>query len=299
MNKSKGFIIFLVIGILGSVLLLMSCDEEKNVVVVASKPHAEQYILGEMISILIEEHTDIEVQRDLGIGGGTSNIHPAMLSGEVDIYPEYTGTSWMAVLNQEFIEDPQEMYEKTKEAYSEKFELQWLSLYGFNNTYALAIRESVAEEYGLYTYSQLAKASENLIFGGNHNFYEREDGFNALAAYYGFDFNKTVEMDIGLKYQAIDQQEVDVINAFSTDGLLSAYDLRILEDDLHFFPSYFAGTIIRQETLRALPELEEVLNRLAGQISDEEMIAMNYRVEELNENPIKVAREFLEGKGLI
>lgn len=121
------------------------CDEEEGKVVVAFKPHAEQLILGEMISILIEEHTAIEVKRNLGIGGGTSNIHPAILSGEIDIFPEYTGTSWRFVLNQELIEDLQEMYQETKDAYLEEFELQCLELYGFNNTIVLAVRDKIAE----------------------------------------------------------------------------------------------------------------------------------------------------------
>ncbi|WP_236660339.1 glycine betaine ABC transporter substrate-binding protein [Isachenkonia alkalipeptolytica] len=296
-TMKKMFILVLIIGLLSTALI--GCGNEEDPVVVASKPHAEQYILGEMLSILIEEHTDIPVERNFGIGGGTSNIHPAMVSGEIDIYPEYTGTSWMFVLNEDLIEDPEELYEATKAAYEEEFELQWLDLYGFNNTYALAIAEDIAEEHDIHTYSDLAAVSGEVTFGAEYDFYERDDGFDALAALYGFDFQREVELDIGLKYQAIDQGEVDVINAFSTDGLLSAYDLRVLEDDQFFFPSYFAGTIIRRETLEAHPELEEVLNRLAGNITDEEMIEMNYRVEEENEDPEAVAREFLEEKGLI
>ncbi len=298
--KTKKIIVLLgALSLIISALFLVGCNEDEGKVVVASKPHAEQYILGEMISIMIKEHTDIEVERNLGIGGGTSNIHPAILSGEIDIYPEYTGTSWMFVLNQELIENPQEMYRETKDAYLEDFDLQWLELYGFNNTFALALRERIADEQGIYTYSDLAQHSEGIIFGAEYDFYERDDGFDALAANYGFDFERTVEMDIGLKYQAIDQEEVDVINAFSTDGLLSAHELRVLEDDLNFFPSYLAGTIIRVETLEEYPELEEVLNRLGGQINDQEMMEMNYRVEEFNEDPEEVAREFLNEKGLI
>ncbi len=297
-TKKKSIILLLLIGLL-SAGLLIGCSDDEDPVVVASKPHAEQYILGEMISILIEEHSDIPVERNFGIGGGTDNIHPAMVSGEIDIYPEYTGTSWMMVLNEDLIEDPDELYEETKAAYEEEFELKWLELYGFNNTYALAVDGDIAEEYDLHTYSELAEVSGELTFGAEYDFYEREDGFDALAELYGFEFDREVELDIGLKYQAINQGEVDVINAFSTDGLLSAYNLRVLEDDQFFFPSYFAGTVIRMETLERHPELEEILNRLAGSITDEEMVEMNYRVEEENEDPEVVAREFLEEKGLI
>ncbi len=297
-HGKKAILVFLLLG-LASTGLLIGCSEDEDPVVVASKPHSEQYILGEMISILIEEHSDIPVERNFGIGGGTSNIHPALLEGEIDIYPEYTGTSWMFVLEEDLIEDPDELYQETKAAYEEEFELKWLDLYGFNNTYALAIDEAVAEERGIETYSDLAEESEDLSFGAEYDFYERDDGYDALVEHYGFNFDQEVELDIGLKYQAIEQGEVDVINAFSTDGLLSAYDLRVLEDDQNFFPSYYAGTIIRMDTLEEHPELEEIINRLGDAITEDEMIAMNYRVEEENEDPEAVAREFLEEKGLI
>lgn len=297
-HGKKAILVFLLLALV-STGLLIGCSDDGDTVVVASKPHSEQYILGEMISILIEEHSDIEVERNFGIGGGTSNIHPALLEGEIDIYPEYTGTSWMFVLEEDLIEDPDELYQETKAAYEEEFELKWLDLYGFNNTYALAIDEEIAEERGIETYSDLAEESDELSFGAEYDFYERDDGYDALEEHYGFNFDQEVELDIGLKYQAIDQGEVDVINAFSTDGLLSAYDLRVLEDDQNFFPSYYAGTIIRMDTLEEHPELEEIINRLGDAITEDEMIAMNYRVEEENEDPEAVAREFLEEKGLI
>jgi len=297
-TMKKSIVLILLVALLGAGLLL-GCSDDEDPVVVASKPHAEQYIIAEMLSILIEEHSDIPVERNFGIGGGTSNIHPAMLEGEIDIYPEYTGTSWMFVLNEDLIEDPDELYEATKAAYEEEFELKWLELYGFNNTYALAVDGDIAEEYDIHTYSDLAEVSGEITFGAEYDFYERDDGFDALAEHYGFAFDREVELDIGLKYQAIEQGEVDVINAFSTDGLLSAYNLRVLEDDRFFFPSYFAGTVIRMETLERYPELEGILNRLSNTITDEEMIEMNYRVEEENEDPEAVAREFLEEKGLI
>ncbi len=300
-NKKKisgGAILIILVLVLS--MSLVSCgNDEDETIVVASKPHAEQYILGEMLSILIEEHTDLSVERNLGIGGGTSNIHPAVLAGDIDLYPEYTGTSWMFVLNEDLIEDPEELYQKTKEAYMEEFDIAWLDLYGFNNTYALAVSREIADEYQLNTYSDLAEVSSELRFGAEYDFYERDDGYDALVAHYGFNFQREIELDIGLKYQAIGQGEVDVINAFSTDGLINAYDLKVLEDDQRFFPSYFAGTVIRQETLDRYPELEEVLNRLGGMISDEEMIEMNYLVEEENQEADKVARDFLEMKGLI
>ena len=287
--------------ILTAVLLtLTACSsQEPKTVVIASKPHSEQYILAEMLSLLIENHTDIKVEKKLGIGGGTSNIHPAMLSGDFDIYPEYTGTGLLFVLKEDLITDSDELYKRVQDRYLEEYNIKWLGLYGFNNTYALAVKESTAQTYNLETYDDLALASKDLVFGAEYDFFERDDGYEALKDVYGFEFKDTKEMDIGLKYEAIGSDEVDVINAFSTDGLIKQYNLKVLEDNKNFFPAYQAATLIRKETLDKYPELEEVLEKLTGQISDDEMIQMNYQVEKENMDPRDVAEQFLKAKGLI
>ncbi len=274
-------------------------DQDQRVVVIGSKPHAEQYILGEMIAIMLEEHTDIEVVRNFGIAGGTSNLHPAMISGEIDIYPEYTGTGWMFVLKQDLIADPMEMFEAVRDQYQEDFDITWLNPLGFNNTFTLAVPRQLAEDYDLETFSDVAAVSSELVFGAEFDFFERDDGFDALADTYNFNFKSIREMDIGLKYQSIGSDEVDVINAFSTDGQISLFDLVILEDDKSFFPSYYAAIIVRSEILEKYPEIEEVLGMLSGQISDAEMTEMNYQVDELKREAADVAREFLANKGLI
>lgn len=287
--------------ILTAILLtLTACSsQEPKTVVIASKPHSEQYILAEMLSLLIENHTDIKVEKKLGIGGGTSNIHPAMLSGDFDIYPEYTGTGLLFVLKEDLITNPDELYKRVQDRYLEEYNIKWLGLYGFNNTYALAVKESTAQTYNLETYDDLALASKDLVFGAEYDFFERDDGYEALKDVYGFEFKDTKEMDIGLKYEAIGSDEVDVINAFSTDGLIKQYNLKVLEDNKNFFPAYQAATLIRKETLDKYPELEEVLEKLTGQISDDEMIQMNYQVEKENMDPRDVAEQFLKAKGLI
>ena len=287
--------------ILTAILLtLTACSsEEPKTVVIASKPHSEQYILAEMLSLLIENHTDIKVEKKLGIGGGTSNIHPAMLSGDFDIYPEYTGTGLLFVLKEDLITDSDELYKRVQDRYLEEYNIKWLGLYGFNNTYALAVKESTAQTYNLETYDDLALASKDLVFGAEYDFFERDDGYEALKDAYGFEFKDTKEMDIGLKYEAIGSDEVDAINAFSTDGLIKQYNLKVLEDNKNFFPAYQAATLIRKETLDKYPELEEVLEKLTGQISDDEMIQMNYQVEKENMDPRDVAEQFLKAKGLI
>jgi Periplasmic glycine betaine/choline-binding (lipo)protein of an ABC-type transport system (osmoprotectant binding protein) len=287
--------------ILTAILLtLTACSsQEPKTVVIASKPHSEQYILAEMLSLLIENHTDIKVEKKLGIGGGTSNIHPAMLRGDFDIYPEYTGTGLLFVLKEDLITDSDELYKRVQDRYLEEYNIKWLGLYGFNNTYALAVKESTAQTYNLKTYDDLALASNDLVFGAEYDFFERDDGYEALKDAYGFEFKDTKEMDIGLKYEAIGSDEVDVINAFSTDGLIKQYNLKVLEDNKNFFPAYQAATLIRKETLDKYPELEEVLEKLTGQISDDEMIQMNYQVEKENMDPRDVAEQFLKAKGLI
>jgi len=281
------------------VISLVGCGSKTKKVVVASKPMTEQYILAEMITALIESNTDIKVEKKLGIGGGTSNIQPAMLKGEIDIYPEYTGTGWLFVLKKDLIKDPAKLYEEVKKEYSAKYAIKWLGLYGFNDTYALAIKKSVADKLNINTYSDLASKSDSLKFGAEPDFYEREDGYKGLQKEYGFKFKEKREMDIGLKYEAINSDNVDVINAFSTDALLKKYDLKVIKDEKNFFPSYFATTLIREDTLKKYPELEAVLNKLEGKINDDEMTQMNYLVEKEKKDPKDVAMEFLKGKGLL
>lgn len=290
-----------IMSIILSIAMIISfsgCESKTKKVVIASKPMTEQYILAEMLTQLIEENTDIEVEQKLGIGGGTSNIQPAMENGEIDIYPEYTGTGWLFVLKKDLINDPNELYEAVKKEYEDKYNIKWLGLYGFNNTFTLTIKKEKADELNIKNYSDLALKSKNLKFGAEYDFYEREDGYKGLEKIYGFKFKDKVELDIGLKYDAISSDNVDVINAFSTDAMLKKYDLKVLEDNENFFPSYYATTLVREETLEEYPELEEVLNKLEGMISNEDMIQMNYEVEQEKKDPKEVATKFLISKGL-
>ncbi|OPL09598.1 MAG: glycine/betaine ABC transporter substrate-binding protein [delta proteobacterium ML8_F1] len=290
-----------IIGLTLAVVLLMGlagCAKDESKIVLASKPMAEQYIIAEMLTLLIEARTDITVEKKLGIGGGTSNIHPGMISGEIDLYPEYTGTGWLFVLKEDLIRDPDELFESVKNQYAQSYDIHWTGLYGFNNTFGLVVTRKVAEAYGLETYSDLAKVSENLVFGANSDFFEREDGYPGLQEVYGMDFGSIKEITIGLKYDAILTEEIDVTTIYTTDGRLEGSGLVVLEDDLGFFASYYAATLIRNETLEKHPELEAVLEEMTGLITNQEMIRLNYRVEVLNDDPVVVAREYLEEKGL-
>ncbi|MEG2419176.1 MAG: glycine betaine ABC transporter substrate-binding protein, partial [Eubacterium sp.] len=223
-----------------------SSATESKTVKIATKPMTEQLILGEMLKELIETKTDLTVEITKGVGGGTSNIHPAMIKGDFDIYPEYTGTAWYTVLKKTESPDEGTLYQQLKKDYNDQFSLAWVGLYGFNNTYSLAMKKSVAEQYGIETYSQLVATSPNLVFGANPDFYEREDGFNGLTSTYALKFKATKEMDIGLTYQALKGGEVDVITVFTTDGQLDDPDLVVLKDDKGYFKNYYCGTVARQ-----------------------------------------------------
>ena len=265
---------------------------------IATKPMTEGYILGQMLTELIEQDTDLKVNITNGVGGGTSNIHPAIVKGEFDLYPEYTGTSWEAVLKKEGSYDESKFDELQKE-YKEKYNLEYVNLYGFNNTYGLAVNKDIAKKYNLKTYSDLATVSNNLIFGAEYDFFEREDGYKELQKVYNVDFKKKIDMDIGLKYQAMKDKKIDVMVIFTTDGQLAISDVVVLEDDKKMYPSYRAGTVVRSEILSKYPELKPVLEKLNNILDDKTMADLNYQVESEGKKPEDVAREYLQEKGLL
>ena len=276
-----------------------SLNSKKNKTInIATKPMTEGYILGQMLTELIEQDTDLKVNITNGVGGGTSNIHPAIVKGEFDLYPEYTGTSWEAVLKKEASYDESKFDELQKE-YKEKYNLEYVNLYGFNNTYGLAVNKDIAEKYNLKTYSDLAKVSNNLIFGAEYDFFEREDGYKELQKVYNMNFKKQIDMDIGLKYQAMKDKKIDVMVIFTTDGQLAISDVLVLEDDKKMYPSYRAGTVVRSEILLQHPELKPVLEKLNNILDDKTMADLNYQVESEGKKPEDVAREYLQEKGLL
>ena len=292
----KLIILGLFIIIFGAYFSLNS--KKDKTINIATKPMTEGYILGQMLTELIEQDTDLKVNMTNGVGGGTSNIHPAIVKGEFDLYPEYTGTSWEAVLKKEASYDESKFDELQKE-YKEKYNLEYVNLYGFNNTYGLAVNKDIAEKYNLKTYSDLAKVSNNLIFGAEYDFFEREDGYKELQKVYNMNFKKQIDMDIGLKYQAMKDKKIDVMVIFTTDGQLAISDVVVLEDDKKMYPSYRAGTVVRSEILSKYPELKPVLEKLNNILDDKTMADLNYQVESEGKKPEDVAREYLQEKGLL
>ena len=292
--------------ILALALALTACaggktESDPGPVRIATKPMTEQYILSEMLGLLIEQ-AGYTVEITKGVGGGTNNIHPAMKSGEFDLYPEYTSSGWVLVLNHqaEGVDDG-EMFAQLKQEYQEQFNMTWVGMYGFNNTYTIAVRGDVAAEYGLQNTSDLAAVAGELTFGGNPDYIERQDGFGALCQTYGLDFGNVVDIDIGLKYQALSNGDIDVTNAFTTDAQLANPDTKLvtLADDKHLQVNYFCSTVVRQDALERFPGLEEVLMQMDGLLSDQEMASLNYKVEVEGLDELDVARDFLMQKGLL
>lgn len=294
-NKTLG--IFTLIIILGIFSYLLK-PAQKDVINIATKPMTEQYIMGEMLKTLIEQDTKLSVKLTEGVGGGTSNIMPGMQSGEFDLYPEYTGTGWNMILKKDGLYT-ENFFKQMQKEFKKDFSMQWISMYGFNNTYGIAVHKNVAKKYDLRTFSDLSKVSNLLIFGAEYDFFERKDGFEALAHTYDFHFKSTTDLDIGLKYQAMSEKKIDAMIIFTTDGQLSSDEIVVLKDDKHFFPSYLSGNIIRNETLLAHPELKKTLEKLNNIISDIEMAELNFKVESEKIGAKIVADEFLKSKNLI
>lgn len=269
-----------------------------KVINIATKPMTEQYIIGSMLKQIIENGTDLEVNITQGVGGGTSNIMPGMENKEFDMYPEYTSTGWNMVLKREGVYD-ESMYEELKKDYLEKYNFVWEGIFGFNDSYGLAVRKEIADKYNLKTYSDLARVSNDLTFGAEYDFYERPDGYDSFVDTYGFKFKNTIDLDIGLKYSAINEGKVDVMNIFTTDGQLSVSDVVVLEDNKQFFSSAMAVMVIREEVLEEYPELNKVLNDIEGILDDSTMAYLNYQVETEGKSPEDVAREYILDKGII
>ena len=280
-------------------VFLSGCESKKDTIHIATKPMSEQFILGEMLALLIEENSDLHVKITKGVGGGTSNIHPAMIKGDFDLYPEYTGTGWLVILKKDTLLPPDQLFSELQKEYSREYGLKWVAPYGFNNAYSLAVSNEMAKKYNLKTFSDLALYPDLFTFGAEYDFYEINDGYADLCAYYNLKFKKNLDMDIGLKYEAMRSGKIDVINIFTTDGQLSHANLTIIKDDKHFFPSYYCATIVREETLKEHPELERILEKMNGILTDQEMADMNYKVDVEHRTEREVAVEFLKKKGLL
>lgn len=290
------------LGIVLSATVLSACGGGNSggpKIQIGSKDFTEQYILGNMYEILLD---DAGFDADYSSAGGTNENHDAIVNGEIDIYPEYLGSSLLTILGMEF--DPNmsadEIYTTVEESYADQFNLAVLEPTSYNNTYVLTMPKDKAQELGIETVSDLSSQASDLVFGTTQEFTERQDGLPGLKnAYGGFNFGEIVALDPGLLYSGIEEGEIDVTTGFGTDGQIAAYDLLILEDDKNFWPPYPAAPVVRQEILDEHPEIADKLNQLSAQLDEETMQTLNWEVTGEQKEADTVAREFLEEKGLI
>lgn len=278
-----------------------SGESELDPLVIGGKPWTEQYILPHILGQYIEANSDYTVEYEDGLGE-VAILTPALEKGDIDLYVEYTGTGLKDVLKEQSEpgQSSEEVLERVRAGYEETLGATWLEPLGFENGYTLAFSKDSG--FDAETYSDLAELSKSgdMTFGAPHPFYERKgDGYDDLVKTYGFEFSATESFDPAIMYEAVKNGDVDVIPAFTTDSRIGLFDLETTEDDKSFFPKYDAAPVVRMETLEEYPELEEVLKGLAGQITEEEMLAMNAKVDVDQEVASDVAREFLVEQGLI
>lgn len=268
-----------------------------NRVTIGTKNFTEQLILGELLAQLLQANTTLQVCKKFNLGG-TFICHHALVSGDIDMYPEYTGTAYNVILQQNLLKNPSQVYEYVKKVYQQNFQVAWLDVFGFNNSNAVAVRRKFAKEFSLKTISDLKPIAKRLTIGVPADFMQRPDGFLGLKKQYQLEFKSVRLMDPGLLYKAIHLGQIDLIMAFSTDGRIPAYDLLILQDNKHLFPTYLAAPIVREATLKKHPELKVILNKLAGKINNQVMQNLNYQVDVLKNTPEEVADNFLKRIGL-
>lgn len=292
----RRFALLLLVG-----LLIVSAGCEINhttTVVVGSKNFPEQALLGEILAQQIEAQAHLRVIRKFYLAG-TFICQQAMLSGRIDTYVEYTGTALTAILHDPVESDPGAVFARVQGDYAKRFHLAVLPSLGFNNTFAIVIRGADARRLNLKTISEAARYTPRWRAGFGYEFMERPDGYPGLARVYELHFAQAPRiLDLGLLYRALLDNQVDLVAGNSTDGLLSARDLTVLQDDKHYFPPYQAVPIVREETLARHPEVRTALDALSGKISDADMQRMNYEVVGQRRDIADVAREFLASKGL-
>jgi glycine betaine/choline ABC-type transport system substrate-binding protein len=276
---------------------LTGCSGKKDVIVIGAKDFTEQYILGYMLTLLIEANTSLTTTYKSDLASDV--LFAAVRTGAVDLYVDYTGTVFGSYLKHSDALSADDVYKTAKREISERYSLLMLERLGFNNTFALAVRADTASLYDLQTISDLARVSPGFIFGGHAEILNRYDGIPNLKIVYDMFFKEERVVDPVLRYNAIANDEIQVIEVFSTDGMLPGSNLVVLEDDKNFFPAYEGVVIIRGETAEKHPELLAVLGLLVGLLTDDVMRNLNYQVNILGEYPKDTAERFLRENHLI
>ncbi|WP_058305966.1 osmoprotectant update ABC transporter permease/substrate-binding subunit OpuFB [Gracilibacillus massiliensis] len=297
----KSFITLIIITVISILFLVVPnlLNKEDDTLVIGGKLGTEPEILINMYKLLIEDETDLNVELEPSLGK-TSFLFNALESGSIDLYPEFTGTALSQFLNETATSnDEEEVYKQAQAGLLEEFDLAFLQPMEFNNTYTLAVTQEFAEQYDLETISDLKAVESEVQAGFTLEFSDREDGYLGIQDLYGLEFPNLTTMEPQLRYSAIEEGDINLIDAYSTDSELRRYNLKVLEDDQNLFPPYQGAPLLRQETIDRYPELEEVLNQLAGKISDDQMREMNYQVAVEGVSAEETARNYLQEEGLL
>ena len=293
-------------GAVATLVLVAGCgagpstgaSSDTGTIVIGSKNFTENEILAQMFADLVQANTKMTVQLKLDMGG-TLVAFNALKSGQIDVYPDYTGTGYVEILKQPKPKSEQAMYDYVQHQYQAKWHLEWLKPFGFNDTYALAIPDALAQKDGIKTISELVHYAPGLTAGIDAECQNRPDCMLGLTKVYDLHFGKILTMDHSLVYEAMASGKIQVTDAYTTDGGLEKYHLAVLQDDKHFFPAYFAAPVIRQDFAKAHPEVVQILNKLAGQISNSEMEHLDYEVDISKQTIPAVAKQFLVQHGLL
>jgi osmoprotectant transport system substrate-binding protein len=264
---------------------------------IGSKNFTEQFVLAEMYAQALEAK-GYQVERSINLGG-TLIAHEAVRTGKIDMYPEYTGTALKNMVKASAPNDPEVVYKTVKEFYEKNFGLTWLDQSKMNNTYILVLRPETAQRYRLKSNSDLAKVANQLVIGTGPEWGDREDGLPGLKRVYGIVFKEWKPMNIGLRYQALQNRQIDVVNGYSTDGEISALKLATLADDKAFWPPFHVAPVIRKTIAANYPGVVQILNSVTALLTDAGQSDLNWRVDGNKQEPRDVAREFLRQHGLV
>ncbi|XUD04592.1 glycine betaine/carnitine/choline ABC transporter glycine betaine/carnitine/choline-binding protein [Enterococcus sp. AZ177] len=285
-----------------SALLLSGCslpglasNSDDSTISITGGITSEAQILASLVAGMIEHYTDEKTTIINNLATTTIN-HQAMMNGDAQISAaRYTGTDLTTTLNMDPIKDPKKAFDVVQKEFQKRFQQKWFNSYGFANTYAFMVTQETAKKYNLKTISDLKKVGDQLTAGVDTSWIDRKgDGYKGFTETYGFDFKRVFPMQIGLVYDAVAANKMDVVLGYSTDGRIGSYDLVILEDDLHFFPPYDACAVATDELLEKHPELNDVIAKLSGKISTETMQKLNYQADNDLMEPATVAENFLK-----
>lgn len=300
--RMKRMSLAIIVLLLGT-LVLSACSNEGNsasgTISIGTQTYSEPKILAEMYKALIEQNTEVNVKIVADLAASPIVIQ-AMKSNDIQMATLYTGEIFNNHFEVEATKDRNEVLKQAQEGFDKTFDFKWFDPYGFENTYAFTVRKELADQYYLSTVSDLKEYAKTLKLGVDTTWLERDnDGYRAFTKFYDFEFGEKFPMEISLVYQAVADNKVDVVLAYTTDPGIKEFNLQTLTDDKQFFPPYDASPVIKNETLKKYPELNEVINTLVGKIDAETMTSLNYEVDVNKRSPHEVAVQFLKSNGLL